>query len=332
MNLWLQFIACSALILCAGTKLTVYGDIIAEKTGLGRTWIGVVLMASVTSLPELITGISSVTLFDLPEIAAGDVLGSCMFNILIIAMLDLLHGPTPVSASAHQGHVLTGAFGILLLGLVSLSIFAVGSMPSIGWIGFYSFAFIAIYLVAMRMIFVYEKKQIAQFVKDVIAEPEFKNVSKSTALLMFGANAAVIIAAATYLPHLGESIAQRTGLGQTFVGNIFVALSTSLPEVVVSISALKIGAVDLAFGNILGSNVFNIFILALDDFFYTKGPLLTDVSPIHIITAIAAMTMTAIAIIGLTYRTSKKRLFIAWDALAIVILYGVATTILYVKS
>ena len=132
MNLWLQFIACSALILCAGTKLTVYGDIIAEKTGLGRTWVGVVLMASVTSLPELITGISSVTLFDLPEIAAGDVLGSCMFNILIIAMLDLLHGPTPVSASAHQGHVLTGAFGILLLGLVSLSIFAVGSMPSIG--------------------------------------------------------------------------------------------------------------------------------------------------------------------------------------------------------
>ena len=331
MILWLQFIVCTGLILYAGTKLTVYGDIIAEKTGLGRTWIGVVLMASVTSLPELITGISSVTLFDLPEIAAGDVLGSCMFNMLIIALLDLLHGPSPVSTSAHQGHVLTGAFGILLLGLVSLSIVAVGSMPSIGWIGLYSFAFVAIYLVAMRMIFVYEKRQITEFVKDVIAEPEFKNILKSTAFLMFGVNAAVIIAAATYLPHLGESIAQRTGLGQTFVGNIFIALSTSLPEVVVSISALKIGAVDLAFGNIFGSNVFNIFILALDDGFYTKGPLLTDVSQIHIVTAITAMMMTAIATIGLTYRTNKKHLFIAWDALGIVILYVVATAILYVR-
>lgn len=332
MILWLQFITCSALIMYAGTKLTIYGDIIAEKTGLSKTWIGVVLMASVTSLPELITGVSSVTLFDLPEIAAGDVLGSCMFNMLIIALLDILHGPSPVSASAHQGHVLTGAFGILLLGLVSLSIFAASNIPSLGWISLSSFAVAAIYLAAMRMIFAYEKRQVAEFVKDIVREPEFKNISKSTAFLMYGVNAAVIIAAATYLPHLGESIAQRTGLGQTFVGNIFIALSTSLPEVVVSISALKIGAVDLAFGNIFGSNVFNIFILALDDIFYTKGPLLTDVSQIHIVTAITAMMMTAIASIGLTYRTSKKHLFIAWDALGIVILYVVATAILYVKS
>jgi cation:H+ antiporter len=77
---WLQFLACTAVIVFAGTRLTEYSDVIAEKTGLGRTWIGVVLMASVTSLPELMTGISSVVIFDLPNIAAGDVLGSCMFN------------------------------------------------------------------------------------------------------------------------------------------------------------------------------------------------------------------------------------------------------------
>ncbi|MBI5640521.1 MAG: sodium:calcium antiporter, partial [Nitrospirae bacterium] len=69
--LWLAFIACTAVIVYSGTKLSKYGDIIAEKTGLGRTWIGVVLMASVTSLPELVTGISSVTYAGVPDIAVG---------------------------------------------------------------------------------------------------------------------------------------------------------------------------------------------------------------------------------------------------------------------
>jgi cation:H+ antiporter len=86
---FVQFIVCAAIIFVAGAKLSYYGDIIAEKIGLGRTWIGVVLLASVTSLPELITGISSVSLAGVPDIAVGDALGSCMFNILIIAFLDL---------------------------------------------------------------------------------------------------------------------------------------------------------------------------------------------------------------------------------------------------
>jgi len=88
--IWLQFLVCTAAIVFAGAKLSEYGDVIAEKTGLGRTWIGVVLMASVTSLPELMTGVSSVAIFDLPNIAAGDALGSCMFNLLIIALLDVV--------------------------------------------------------------------------------------------------------------------------------------------------------------------------------------------------------------------------------------------------
>ena len=78
---------------------------------MGRTWIGVVLMASVTSLPEMITGVSSVTIYDLPDIAVGDVLGSCMYNMLIIALLDFMGGSTPLSARAHQGQVLGAASG-----------------------------------------------------------------------------------------------------------------------------------------------------------------------------------------------------------------------------
>ena len=97
MLLWLGFIVCTTAIVYAGTRLAKYGDIIAEKTGLGRAWIGLVLMASVTSLPELVTGISSVTYADVPDIAVGDVLGSCVFNMLILAILDTMYRPAPIS-------------------------------------------------------------------------------------------------------------------------------------------------------------------------------------------------------------------------------------------
>jgi cation:H+ antiporter len=74
MLLWIGFIICTSIIFYSGSKLSRYGDILAEKTGLGRTWIGVILMASVTSLPDLVTGVSSVTYAGVPDIAVGDVL------------------------------------------------------------------------------------------------------------------------------------------------------------------------------------------------------------------------------------------------------------------
>lgn len=326
---WIQFIACTAVIVFAGTKLSQYGDIIAEKTGLGRTWIGVLLMASVTSLPELITGISSVAIFDLPNIAAGDVFGSCMFNLLIIAVLDAMSGASPISSKAHQGQVITAGFGVVLLGLAGVSIVAGGMIPAVGWIGAYSLLFLAAYLVAMRVVFLYEKKRIGEMLEDMAEAVRHDHISRTRAFAMYGCNALLVIGAATWLPHLGEEIAELTGLGRTFVGSIFIALSTSLPELVVSIAALRIGAVDMVLGNLFGSNLFNIGILAVDDMLYVKGPLLSYVSTTHLVTAFAAMAMTGVAVIGLTYRASKKRLLWAWDSLGIVLIYALATYLLF---
>ena len=88
---WSEFFACVVLILVAGVRLSRYGDVIAEKTGVSRTWVGLILLATVTSLPELVTGISAVALANLPNIALGDALGSCVFNLLIITVLDFLY-------------------------------------------------------------------------------------------------------------------------------------------------------------------------------------------------------------------------------------------------
>jgi cation:H+ antiporter len=330
MLLWLGFIICASMIVYSGTKLSKYGDIIAEKTGLGRTWIGVVLMASVTSLPEFVTGISSVTYADVPDIAAGDVLGSCVFNMLILAFLDAIYKPMPISAKAHHGHILSAGFGILLLSIIGIGLFLGNRVSPLGWIGQYSLMVSVIYFVAMRLLFVYEKKRIAEFVKERAEELKYEKISTKTAVVNYGINAMVVIIAAIFLPKIGEGIAETTGLGQTFVGNIFIALSTSLPEVVVSISAVKMGAIDLAVGNLFGSNIFNIFILALDDMFFLKGPILSFVNPNHIISALSAVLMTAIAIIGLTYRSEKKKLLLAWDSIGILLVYIANIMLLYI--
>ena len=100
--LWLIFLGCTSAILYSGIKLSKYGDIIAEKSGLGRVWIGVILIASITSLPELVTGLSSVIIFKTPDIAAGNVLGSCVFNMLILALLDIFDKSSPISSRVQQ--------------------------------------------------------------------------------------------------------------------------------------------------------------------------------------------------------------------------------------
>ncbi len=331
MVIWLQFAVCAALIVFSGSRLSMYGDVIAEKTGMGQTWIGVVLMASVTSLPELITGISSVTIYNLPNIAAGDVLGSCMFNLLILAALDVGRRKAPISSLAHQGQVLTAAFGIVFLGLTSICILAADSIPVLGWIGVSSFLLLTLYFVAMRIIFQYERKRISEFLTAVVEDTRYDHISKVAAYRRFVFYAFVIVVAATYLPRIADEVAAITGLGRTFVGSIFVALSTSLPEVVVSRQALRLGAVDLAVGNLLGSNLFNVAILAIDDFVYPHGPILSRISGSHALTAAAAMTMTAVVIVALVFRSKKKILFISWDSLALFVIYAATGVLLFLR-
>jgi cation:H+ antiporter len=331
MLLWLSFVICSSVIVYSGSKLSKYGDIIAEKTGLGGAWIGVVLMGFVTSLPELVTGISSVTFAGVPDIAVGNVLGACVFNMLTLALLDAIYRPMPISAKAQRGHVISAAFGVLLLCIVVLSLFLGNRLFSLGWIGLYSLLFVLIYFMAMKLVYSYEKRQqVAEYIEGLAVESKYEGISMKTAVFRYSMYAVIVIAAAMFLPKIGKGIAEATGLGQIFVGSILVAFSTTLPELTVSISAVKIGAIDMAIGNLFGSNIFNISILAIDDIFFTKGPLLSFVDSTHAVSAVSAIGMTAIAIIGLTYRAEKKRLFMAWDSIGIALMYVMNLMILFV--
>jgi cation:H+ antiporter len=163
----------------------------------------VVLIASVTSLPELITGASSVVLFDTPDLAVGNVLGACMFNILTIALLDVLSGPTPISTRAHQGQVLAAGFGVLLLGTVSLSLAARAVLPAVGWIGSYSLIFLLIYMIAIRTVFLFERRRIAELVHERVEASRYDAITLRKAYRSYALNAMLVIGAAAYLPSLG---------------------------------------------------------------------------------------------------------------------------------
>jgi cation:H+ antiporter len=329
MVLWLGFIVCTSLILFSGIKLSKYGDIIAEKTGLGRTFIGFVLFAAVTSMPELINGVGAVTYAGVPDIAVGDVLGSCVFNILILAFMDAFYRPQPIFRVAKTGHIIAASLGILLLSIAAGGIFLGERLGPVGWIGPYSVLIVAVYLVAMKLVYHYEKRALAEFRKEVAAELHYEDVPKRATYQMFAIHAVIVIVAAVFLPEIGGRIAEATGLGQTFVGNIFIALSTSLPEIVVSVAAVRMNAVDLAIGNIFGSNIFNIMVLAIDDVFFIRGPLFSHTDPNNVVPAISAIAMSAIAIIGLSYKSGRKQFFIAWDSMALMAVFLMNMAVLY---
>jgi cation:H+ antiporter len=318
---WLKFAVCAALIGVAGPALTRYGDVIARLTGLSRSWIGLVLLATATSLPELFTGLSAVTVAEAPNIAVGDALGSCVFNLVMLVLLDELSRKEPMYRRIDQGHILTAGFGVILIGAAGA--FLLLSQNALGFqvlhVSGYTPFIIVIYLVAMRAAFVYERRLRPPPL--ALAKIE-EDISLRSAALRYAAAASVVVVAGSWLPFIGQDIAETMGWKTTFVGTLFIAGATSVPELVVTVSALRLGAVDMAIGNLLGSNLFDILILAADDLAYFKGPLLGAVSPAHAITALAAVIMSGIFIVAMLYKPETRlRGTIGWVSLSLLVVY-----------
>jgi len=318
----------------AGTYLSRYGDVIADKPGLGGTWIGLVLVATVTSLPELVTGVSAVTVAGTPEIAVGEVLGSCLFNLLILTVLDLLHRSEPVYTRASHGHVLSAGFGIILIGVVGYSLLPGASdlLPAAGHVGIYTPIIFVLYAVAIRTLFRYESAQRAQFASTVAAavEERYPDITLRQATLRYLVAAASVVAVGTALPFVGTRIAEFTGWHESFVGTLLIAISTSVPELVVTLAALRIGALDMAIANVLGSNLFNIVVLAVEDLLFGAGPLLAHVTPVHAASSVTAMMMNGIVVVGVLYRP-RKRLFrtVGWASLMLLALFLFDSVLLF---
>jgi cation:H+ antiporter len=322
------FIFATVIIVITGSRLSKYGDIMADMLGWGKMFMGIILMASVTSMPELMSGISAVTILDAPDLAVGDIVGSCAFNILIISIMDMFYNhKKPLTTDAQTGHIIAATFGIIMLSMVAFAILMPDVFGSIGWVGGFSLLFLVLYLIAIRVVFLYDKKENNHPQENKL----FYTLTLKQVVLRYTINAVILMGAAMLLPFFGKNLAEASGLGQSLFGTLFIAISTSLPEVVVSIAAIRIGTIDLAIGNIFGSNIFNIAILSFDDILYTKGPILLFTSPNHIIPVLGTIIITAIGIIGIIYKAEKKWK-LAIDTSLILVVYVLIMGLLYFKK
>jgi len=311
---WLEFAGCLAVIGYAGFNLTRYADAIAEKTRFSASWAGLVLLATVTSLPELMTGASAVTVVSAPNIAIGDVLGSSVFNLFLLALVDLQRRGESIYAHASRGHIVSAAFGIALLGIVLIGLILGDSGPALAHVGWYSPVIVAAYALAIHAVLRYERGLTPAALH---MAPRHPQLTLRQAVLRYAVFAAAVVAAGVWLPFVGVDLAKAMGWSNTFVGTLFVALVTSVPEIVTTFAAVRIGALDMAIGGILGSNLFDIVIVAIDDALYAPGPILADVSPAHAISAASAIVMSACVVAALWMRPRRAR----WTSAALVALF-----------
>lgn len=319
---WLAFLAVSLVILLAGRQVAFYGDVLSEKTGLGRTFVGLFLVGVTTSLPELFQ-VTGATLQDLPDIAVGNLLGASMVNFLLLTALDAVH-PRSLTARVSQGHALSLGLVVLLLTGAGLGLLAEGGLGRVGW---FTLGLFPLYLFALWLSFHYARRFPHE---EALEEKAYAHVPMGKAIRRYLVGAGFLVVAAVLLPGLAEALARETGLGQAWVGTFLVGLVTTLPEATVILAAARLGAVDLALGNVLGSVMFNIFLLSYADALAPR-PLLAQVEGDHLFSVLVLLGMAGTVLTGLMYQSLSKLWVLAYDSWAILFLYLLAASLPLVR-
>ncbi len=292
-----------------------------RKKGLGGVWAGFVLLSFATTLPELFTSVSAAAVFKAPDLSIGNLFGSIMFNLLMIALLDIVQGPGPIMRMADSRLILLAGISVGLSSIAALGILT--GLSGSFFVSPFSFVLLAGYLLCSRL--VYANRPESGGPGGVSAAAG----SEGLFWLGYAACAVTILVASIFIVGAVDRIAESTGLGRTFAGTIFLAAATSLPEAAATVTAVRRGFHDMALGNILGANMLNIAIIFFADVFYFGGGILGSVSPEHAATALLGILMTGALIIGIIYRSKKSFGLLGWDSVIIIVSYFAGGYILY---
>lgn len=324
----IQFLIAGAVVVVVGNLLARFADAIADATKLGRLLVGSVFLAAATSLPELSVDISAVRM-GLPDLAAGDLLGSSLFNLLILGVCDLVTKEKGHMLSrASAAHALSATASISLTALVAIALLAGNrfEVVAIGPVGLGSFAILGAYLLGLRLIYFDQRSAAAKRSEET--PPRVPGMKLHVAITGFAIGAAVIFVAAPFVAKSGGRIAELSGLGETFLGTTLVAFSTSLPELVATIAAVRMRAFELAVGNIFGSNSFNMILFVPLDLAH-GGPIFASLSQAHLLSALAIILATAVSVLGQLYQAEKRIRFLEPDAAVVIAIVLGSLALLY---
>lgn len=333
------FLITAAIVWVVGSRLSVYADIIADETGLGEVFVGLLLLAVVTSLPEVGRTITA-ALLGLATLAVDSLLGGIALQTAILAVADLAVARATLTYFAPRPVLLLeGVIVVFLLG-IALAGIAAGEIVQWFGVGLWSVLIFGLYAFSLYALKSYENHETWQPV-DVPEEIKQKSFARQhgegtsgkgflfRVALLFGLASMAIFVSGVVLAEVGEALAVQTGLGMGFVGATLLAFASSLPEVSTTIGAVRIGAYALAISNIFGTNAFLVALLFVADIFYRPGPVLQAVDRSALFLAAVGVVVTSVYIIGMIERRNRLFLGMGLDSFAVLIIYLLSLPILY---
>ncbi len=323
------FAALAAAIWFAGTRLSLLADAIGDKTGVGQAIMGLIFLAAITELPELVTT-AAAALKGNAALALNNMFGGIAMQTAILAVADasVLH-VTLTSFPRKSTPVLEAALLILLLAAI-LAVSAVGDVALVGWVGAGVVLFAVLYGAAIAVLDRYDTahpwRPIDLPGTDETVIPASEKGLRARRLRILAAEscavAVVILVCGVTLVEVCEDLAAQTGLGSSFIGATLLATTTSLPELSTTIAAARMGAYTMAISNIFGSNMIMVLVLFPADIFYRDGLILDEIDGTARLALIAGILVTAIYMIGLLVRRKPRLLGIGPDSLLVLIVYA----------
>ena len=337
-------------------RLSKYADKIIEKTGVSEVFIGTLGLALITSLPEVATTISA-TLANNVSMAINNLFGSIALQVSILAVGDALIKNTSLSGSLENP--VSRFQAICLSFLLALAAVAILYKDlAIFHIGLWSVILFAFYLALFYIINYFKKMKwwlsepeeresigkvraiVSERMEEIKAKEEEDRLSEvekvrlSKVLMsklgfLFFLAAAAILAGGYFVANSADVISGKTGMGSGFMGFFFVGLTTSLPELSTTISAVKLKRYRMAFSNIFGTNLLNVGLVLLADLFYFKGPALNEVGDFAVVGVILGIVLTSVYQVGLTIKFKKTIFRLGVDSVLVVLFYIAGAIILF---
>ncbi len=320
------FLAAALVITAAGMRLTVCADEIAVRTGMGEALVGAVLVGASTSLPGSITSLVTAAQGHV-GIATGNALGGIAAQTAFLGIADLIHRRVNLEHAAASLENLVQ--GTLLIALIAIPLSA-ANLPPVAFFGISpaTVLLIVAYVFGLHLLRMagahpmWQPLRTSETQREDEKTPGRISGSMTKIWMIFGLLALVLAAMGYVVSQAGIAFVAQTGLSESAVGALLTAFATSMPELVIAIAAVRRGALNLAVGNIIGGNCFDVLFLAGADIVYRDGPLYATFSSADRFLASATMLMTATLLLGLLRRERKGFARIGFESTLVLAIYG----------
>ena len=322
------------VIVIAGSQLARQADTLADRTGLGEALFGVLLLAGVTSLPDLAATLSA-ALDARPDLAMSNVMGSMTANLAFLGVADIIY------RRANLEHAAASPVNLMLAGLLivllTLPLLAILTPTVTEWsVHPITPVIVTAYLFGLHLVHRTRVKPMwfPRMTRQTVSDEPEKHHGGGSLTLWFGFIGMAVVTgmAGWILMEAAKGIIDQTGVSETLVGGLFTALATSTPELVTTIAAIRIGALTLAVSNIFGTNCFNMLVVAAADAAYPHGSIYHDMAPVQMMWGLIGILMTAILLLGMVRRETYGIARIGFESALILGIYAVALGIVVVSN